>query len=116
MLEDRPVYRFGRDRVYADTGEAVHPGGVDKERALELIRTWVPDHAESVRYDAYLEDSDQWTLQSAPRQFMPVHRITVGDAADTQYYVSEKSGEPIMKTDSKSRLRGIKRCYSGGLS
>ena len=113
--DGRPIYRFGNTKVYADSGELV--SGADADKAVEIIRNWVPSQYQStVAYDSYLEDSDQWTLQSAPRQFMPVHRITVGDAADTQYYVSEKSGEPIMKTDSKSRLQGIKRCYSGGLS
>ncbi len=101
----RPVYRFGTTRVYADTGESVE--GATAEEALDLVRKWVPEHASTVRYDAYLEDSDQWTLQTAQRYFMPVHRIGVGDAADTFFYVSERWGEPVMKTDRKSRFWGF---------
>ena len=30
----------------------------DRQRAVEIIRQWVPEHAATVRYDAYLEESD----------------------------------------------------------
>ena len=100
--DGRPIYRFQTTRVYADTGDLVE--GATAEEALELIRKWVPEHETTVRYDAYLEDSDQWTLQTAQRYFMPVHRIAVGDSADSYFYVSEWSGEPVMKTDRQARF------------
>ena len=108
--DGRPIYRFQTTRVYADTGDLVE--GATAEEALELIREWVPEHETTVRYDAYLEDSDQWTLQTAQRYFMPVHRIAVGDSADSYFYVSEWSGEPVMKTDRQARFWG---CWSGVL-
>jgi hypothetical protein len=108
MEGDRPVYNLGRDAlIYADTGEFVPIPGADREQALEIIRKWVPEHAATVRYDAYLEDSDQWTLQSAQRNQLPGHRIALDDDAGTYYYVSEASGEIIMKTDRASRFKGF---------
>jgi hypothetical protein len=103
--DGRPVYRFGDIKVYADTGEPV--SGANASEALDLIRRWVPQYAGTVAYDAYLEDSDQWTLQQAQRQYMPVHRISVGDPAGTVYYVSEITGEPVMKTDRRGRFWGF---------
>jgi hypothetical protein len=80
---------------------------VNREQAIERIRKWVPEHASTVRYDAYLEDSDQWTLQSAQRSQMPLHRIALDDQADTYYYVAENTGEIVMKTDRASRFKGF---------
>src|SRR5262249_4504403 len=107
MRGDRPVYRFGRESVYADTAEPVVVASVDQDAAVDIIRRWVPQHAATIEYDAYLEDSDQWTLQSAQRNQMPLHRIAVGDPADTYYYVAESTGEIIMKTDRASRFKGF---------
>jgi hypothetical protein len=103
--DGRPIYRFDDFKVYADTADAV--SGTDRNQALDLVRHWVPQYAGTVTYDAYLEDSDQWTLQQAQRQYMPVHRISVGDPAGTVYYISESTGEPIMKTDRRGRFWGF---------
>jgi len=46
-------------------------------------------------------------LQQAQRQFMPLHRISVGDPAGTNYYVSEDTGELVMKTDRRGRFWGF---------
>lgn len=107
MLGDRPIYVLGRNSIYADTGDSVTVPGADREQALEIIRKWVPEHASTVRYDALLEDSDQWTLQSAQRSQLPAHRVALDDEAGTYYYVSEGSGDIIMKTDRESRFKGF---------
>jgi hypothetical protein len=108
MRHDRPAYVFSRSAaVFADTGEFVNVLGADPDQAVDMIRKWVPEHAATVRYDALLEDSDQWTLQSAQRSQLPAHRIAVGDPADTYYYVSEAWGDIIMKTDRVSRFKGF---------
>ena len=106
MKGTRPVYRAGPRRVYADTGEpAVSPAG--RQQALAIIRDWAPEHAATARYDAHLTDSDQWTLQRAQRDQMPVHRIALDDPAGTYYYVAENSGEIVMKTTRESRFKGF---------
>jgi hypothetical protein len=104
FYDGRPIYRFGTTKVYADTGDLVP--GVNALKAIEVVRRWIPEYASTVRYDGYLEDSDQWTLQQAQRQFMPLHRISVGNPAGTNYYVSEKTGELVMKTDARGRFWG----------
>lgn len=105
FYDGRPIYRFpDSTKVYADTGERV--SGASRERAVELIRQWLPRYAGTVRYDGYLLESDQWTLYNEQRTAMPLHRIAVGDPAGTHYYVSEKTGEPTMKTDRRGRFWG----------
>jgi hypothetical protein len=103
----RPMYRLsGGVKVYADTGELVP--GVDQAAAIEMVRHWVPPaFARTVRYDGYLLDSDVWTLYSAQRSAMPLHRLTVGDPAGTVYYVSAKTGEVNHKTDRRGRFWGF---------
>jgi hypothetical protein len=118
--DGRPVYRLGGDStiyaetgeaiggdsiIYADTGEVI--GGRTAHAALDLVRRLAPEHAATVRYDARLENSDQWTLQELARSQLPLHRISVGDREDTYYYVSERTGEPVQKTDSESRFWGF---------
>jgi hypothetical protein len=108
MLQDRPIYRFQSGRewtaVYADTGEPFSE--MDAEHAGGLLRELVPEHAATMQYDEYLPDSDQWTLEGAVRELMPLHRIAIGDAAGTHYYVSAKTGDLAMKTDTGTRVRG----------
>jgi hypothetical protein len=107
MHNGRPVYRFQGASIYADDGEKVHIRRAKADDAVEIVRKWAPEHAANVRYVLRLEDSDQWTLQSATRQFMPLHKISLGDEADTYYYVSERNGEIVMKTDRESRFWGF---------
>ena len=108
MLEGRPVYRFQSGKewtaVYADTGEPVE--AMTALHAVALLRRFVPEHASTIQYDAYLPDSDQWTLENAVRDLMPLHRISAGDAAGTQYYISEATGDLVMRTDRSTRVKG----------
>ena len=70
------------------------------------MRRFVPEHAGTLRYEERLTDSDQWTLQSVIRNTMPMHRIALGDAAGTEYYVSERTGEPVLRTTASGRFWG----------
>lgn len=108
MDNGRPVYRFHAGRewrmVYADTGDALT--GMSADEAMTLMRRYVPEHASSLQYERRLTDSDQWTLQSLIRNQMPMHRIALGDDAGTEYYVSEKAGEPVIRTTASGRFWG----------
>ncbi len=105
MIGARPVYHLNAGAqwgtIYADTGDLI--AELDEASATTLARAFVPEHATSLRYDAYLPDADQWTLSSAIRSLMPVHRFTLGDAAGTELYVSGLTGEPVMKTTRRQR-------------
>ena len=102
--DGRPVYRFqGTSIVYADTGEAVP--GRDANQAVDFVRNLQPEHAATVRYETLLEEPDVWTAGNR-RVALPLHKIAVGDADSTYYYISPVTGEPVMKTDRWSRLWG----------
>src|SRR5262249_41072770 len=100
MFAGRPVYRFFSggtwQAIYADTGAQLGP--LPDADAMEALRRFVPEHAGTLRHDARLVDSDQWTLQGVIRNTMPMHRIALGDASGTDYYVSERTGEPVLRT------------------
>ena len=108
MHGGRPVYRFFSSgawhAIYADSGAPLTPLSADA--ALAVVRRFVPEHADTLRYDTRLTDSDQWTLQGVIRGTMPLHRIALGDSAGTDYYVSERSGEPVLQTTSSGRFWG----------
>jgi hypothetical protein len=103
--DGRPVYRFqGNSTVYADTGQPV--AGRDAEQAVEFVRKLEPAHAPTVRYEELREDIDLWTA-GGPAAQMPLHKIALGDDAGTYYYISQTTGEPVMKTNRESRFWGF---------
>lgn len=111
MHGDRPVYRFNTGRVfgrwtliYADTGEPVAP--LDRDGALAWLESYLPEQR-SLRYDAYLQRPDTYTRLPAMQTHFPLHRVALDDAAGTEYYVSERSGEAVMKSDRRTRLLGL---------
>ena len=103
MQGDRPVYRVSArgawTTVFADTGEVLD--GLSADAALAVARAFAPEHAASLSHEQRLVEPDQWTLQS--RVFFPLHRIALGDAADSRLYISERTGEPMMKTTASGR-------------
>ncbi|MDH3206902.1 MAG: PepSY domain-containing protein [Gemmatimonadota bacterium] len=106
MLGERPVYRFGIRTVFADTGEGL--GVLSADEATALAGDFSPSHRESLAYDAYLTEPDQWTLQTGS---FPLHRIALSDEQDTHVYVSERSGEIVMRTTGSGRAWG----YAGAV-
>ena len=111
MHGDRPVYRFNTGRVfgrwtliYADTGEPVAP--LDRDAALSWLKGYLPEQ-HTLRYDAYLERPDTYTRLPAMQTHFPLHRVALDDGAGTEYYVSERSGEAVMKSDRRTRMLGL---------
>lgn len=105
MLLGRPVYRFpGRAPVgvFADDGTTV--GDVTKDDAMRVAAEWSPPSTATARYEQTLTISDQWTLQA--RQHLPIHKIALGDAADTRLYISSKSGEVVVDANRRERVWG----------
>ena len=111
MHGNRPVYRFNTGRVfgrwtliYADTGERVEP--LDRDGALAWLHEYLPEQR-TLRYDRYLEHPDTYTRLPALQTHFPVHRIALDDPGHTEYYVSARSGEAVMKTDRRTRVLGL---------
>lgn len=95
----RPAYRVGQATVFADTGEPL--GDVGRGGALAVASRFTNLPADKLRYVDELPEPDQWTIAQA-RQ-MPLHRIAVDDAARTELYVSEHTGEVVVMTTRGSR-------------
>lgn len=94
---NRPAYRFGGfASVFADTGELLT---MNAERAAEAARLFM--NASEVRAAGTLTEVDQWTL--GERRFLPLHKFTVDDAARTELYVSELTGEVVLLSTRGSR-------------
>lgn len=112
MLQGRPAYRFGgggpRARggggrvVFADTGENFT--GVTLEQAQEAVRRFEPQYDGALDAVDYLTEPDQWTLQA--RAQMPMHRFALHDRNATRLYVSEASGEVVLRTTRRERFWG----------
>jgi uncharacterized iron-regulated membrane protein len=111
MYNGRPVYRLTKvsignwSTVYADTGEVLR--GMDRDAAMRWMKEFVPDHAATMSYDAYLESPDEFTRIPTLAGFAPLHRIAMNDPAGTEYYISEKSSEIVQKTDRRGRILAI---------
>ena len=108
MHDGRPVYRFLSSgtwqAIFADSGAPLTP--LTADAAVAVVRRFVPEHATTLRYETRLTDSDQWTLQGVIRNTRPMHRIALGDPAGTEYYVSERTGEPVLRTTASGRFWG----------
>lgn len=110
MLAGRPVYRLleggSWTTVFADDGRRFER--LTPEQALAEAQRLAEPGA-SLTYDTYLADADQWTLQA--RAQLPMHRVAFNDPAGTYLYVSDRSGEPAVKTTRSGRRWG----YAGAV-
>ena len=101
----RPVYRFfdgmAWKTIHADTGESLD---CRQETALQVVAAFVPEHTGTLEHREYITEPDQWSLQI--RGLLPAHVVKVGDSADTYLYVSEQTGEVVMKTTREGRFWG----------
>ena len=104
----RAVYRFlvrrGWVSVYADDGAAFVP--VDEQEAVGVAGDLFPDHRETARHLETITDPDQWTIGHPFRATGPLHKVALGDAANTVLYVARDTGEVMVKTDRASRFWG----------
>jgi hypothetical protein len=103
MLHDRPVYRFGgRDglTVFADDGSVFEGLGAAEMEAV--TRRYAPGYSGLVRYEGYLTEPDQWTMEA--RTVMPLHRLALDDDAGTRLYLSEVTGDVELRTTRRERF------------
>jgi hypothetical protein len=104
MLGDRPVYQVGGRAatvIYADTGDFFE--GFDAPAAEAQARRFEPGYTGTM-HRVFMEGSDQWTLQA--RGLLPMHRFSLDDAARTDVYVSDVSGEVVLRTTRRDRFWG----------
>ncbi len=108
MFDGRPVYRFlsekGWATVFADDGERLDR--VRPEQALKIARAFAPEHRGMANYRETVEIADQWTLGGSLRRFKPLHKVALDDGTDAHLYVSQVTGEVVMKTTRDGRFWG----------
>lgn len=102
MTGGEPVYRFateaGRRAVSARTGREIH--GIDASHARQIAGTLVG--AASLSVDPV--DHDQWVVTRHYKAMAPFWRVRLADAAATDVYVSQKTGEVVQNTTSHERF------------
>ena len=107
-LQSRPVYRFvvdgGTASIFADDGSYLDL--VEPEDAVAIATGAFPESRDTTRYLNGLEQPDQWTITNRFDATGVLHRVALGDAAGTEVYVAEATGEIVMKTDRSSRFWG----------
>jgi hypothetical protein len=96
---DRPAYRIGQTTIFADTGEQLR--AVDRGNALAIASRFTNLPEDKLRYIDELTEPDQWTI--AERRQMPLHKVVVGDAAHTELYISDRTGDVTVMTTRGSR-------------
>jgi PepSY-associated TM region len=104
----RPVYRFlsekGWATFFADDGGRIDL--VTPAQALEVVREFAPEHRGCANYKETVEVADQWTLGGSLRRFKPLHKVALDDGEGTHLYVSQVTGEVVMKTTRDGRFWG----------
>ncbi len=107
-LEGRPVYRFivgsGSAIVSADAGSYVD--SVDGAGATRIAGRLFPDHRGTTQWLGSNTEPDQWTIGNRFNATGALHRVSLGDAAATELYIAEATGEVVQKTDRGSRFWG----------
>ena len=103
MVGERPAYRFShRGRwttVYADSGQRLV--GLSRDQAVETAMSFKPSESMSAHYDEYLSRPDQWTIGASA--YRPLHRIVFDDPDDTHVYVSDRTGQVMLRTTAHGR-------------
>ncbi len=100
---DRPAYRFSvagsTVTVFADSGDVLEV--VSQPQAMTIAGRFVNLPETRIHYAGEVLDPDQWTLEE--RRILPAHKIKVDDAAHTELYISEETGEVALLTTRGSR-------------
>jgi uncharacterized iron-regulated membrane protein len=103
MLLGEPVYRVidwdgARSTVSAHSGERF--SGVDPQQAITIAQTYANAHGS---LQATIQ-RDQWTVPERFTTLRPLHRIAMDDAAASEVYVSERTGEVVLSTTRTQRF------------
>ncbi len=102
MTGGEPVYRFvtpdGRRAVSARTGDEITQ--IDAPRAEAIASTLTGAPTASIT----TVDHDQWVVTRAYMAMAPFWRVRLADAAATDVYISQKTGEVVQNTTANERF------------
>jgi hypothetical protein len=107
MRDGRPVYRAAGNGArtaatlaFADTGQVAPPVTLDE--AVAAARRFASRGAGALEEATILHEPDQWTLQA--RGQLPLYRLALDDAEGTTLYVSQRTGDVVLRTTERERL------------
>lgn len=108
MRQGRPAYfllpKGGKWRVVlGDDGSVL--SAVAPEQAARIAQNWLRTDA-APQFIATVETIDQWTLSNSLNLHRPLHRFLFNDAAETELYVSQVTGEVVQKSTRRERFFG----------
>ena len=109
MLEEQPVIHLYTPYGSLSTvqlGNAESFNGIDESQAMHIAELYGQRHAYP---NARLIDTiynDQWIVYGAYNRHRPLYKFAADDAANTQWYISSKTGEIIQHTTGEQRLWG----------
>lgn len=101
----RPAYHFlpaGKKwvTVFADDGTPLPR--VSPQQAALAASSFAPAPAPP-RFLGTVPELDQWTLTNSLNLHRPLHRFAIADAAQTEIYVSQITGEVVMRSTGAER-------------
>ena len=101
----RPAYHFlpkeGKWKtVFADTGQVLT--SVSPEMAGRAAAAFAPG-TDAPRFQSTVATLDQWTMTNSLNLHRPLHRFAIDDAAKTELYVSQLTGEVVMRSTGTER-------------
>jgi hypothetical protein len=104
MQDGEPVYRLSsadgrRQAISAVDGRTL--GDISAEQAVAIAR-FHPDAVAPVLLDSV--DRDQWSVTARFDPLRPLFLVGLGDAAGTELYVSQKTGEIVLDTTRHERV------------
>jgi len=106
VLDGRPVYRFAfprkRAAVFADNGQRLN--AIPQDMALRVASEWTKQSPDTARFDGFMADVDQWTVNEAVRRYGPFWKYSWPNGDEV--YVSHATGEVAQHTTPGSRLGG----------
>ncbi len=105
-ITGRPAYRFltaGGDRVVSFADQPSVRRSFSLVEATASLRNFVPD-GQAFRWLGVLDAPDQWTVQRLYTEHLPLYHAALDDTAQTEIYLSSRTGEVILQTDRQSRM------------
>lgn len=103
MIMGRPAYQFrgvSAVTVFADDGSLLTAGNVS---SASVARDFAGLERESVSRLGTIDEVDQWTISL--RRQLPLEKFAIDDGLGTQLYVSPKTAQVVLATNSRTRLQ-----------
>ncbi len=109
-LQDSPVLRMntaGRGLVSYNLKTGRSFIEIDESAASSVAQEFVQSRfADYAIVTGQLIDNDQWTVYSSYHPHRPLYRYRINDPADTEFYVSSRTGEIVQLTTAEQRFWG----------